>query len=173
MVSPHCGEKFLPTFGVLHWSTTWRSLSFFDMDRQVIDLNWKIAHGVFYTTQRLVSFGLSVPLPCFCGARVESLENLFFFYPLAQCPVLASVPYVLLFSNVSCYLMSSCSFWLQLWWVACHSSHFCLPSLRLQILNLAISKWLSFPWCSPWGYGHHCPGQNACEVQPPIVFQTF
>lgn len=84
MVSPHCVEKFAPTFGVLHWSTTWHSLIFFDLDRQVIDLNWKIAHGVLYTAQRLVSFGLPVPLPCFCGAPVESLEHLFFYCPLAQ-----------------------------------------------------------------------------------------
>ena len=84
VVQPHCVMKFASTFGVLHWSTTWRSLSFFDMDRQVIDLNWKIAHGVLYTAQRLVSFGLSVPLSCFCGSPVESLEHLFFSCPLAQ-----------------------------------------------------------------------------------------
>ena len=51
---------------------------------KVIDLNWKIAHGVLYTAQRLSSFGLAVPLPCFCGAPVESLEHLFFSCPLAQ-----------------------------------------------------------------------------------------
>ena len=62
----------------------WRSLSFFDVYRQVIDLNWKIAHGVLLTAQRLVRFGLSVPLSCFCGSPVESLEHLFFFCPLAQ-----------------------------------------------------------------------------------------
>ena len=84
MTAPHCVEKFAPAFGVLYWSTTWRELSFFDMDRQVIDLSWKIAHGVLYTAERLVSFGLSVPLPCFCGAPVESLSHLFFSCPLAQ-----------------------------------------------------------------------------------------
>ena len=84
MVSPHCVEKFAPTFGVLYWSTTWRALSFFDLDRQVIDLNWKVSHGVLYTAQHLVSFGLSVPPSCFCGAPVESLEHLFFYCPLAQ-----------------------------------------------------------------------------------------
>ena len=84
VVRPHCVFKFASTFGVLYWSTTWRSLTFFDLDRQVIDLNWKIAHGVLYTAQRLVSFGLPVPLSCFCGAPVESLEHLFFSCPLAQ-----------------------------------------------------------------------------------------
>ena len=78
MVSPHCVQKFEPTFGVLHWSTTWCSLSFFDLDRQVVDLSWKITHGVLYTGQQLVSFGLLIPLPCFCGASVESLQHLFF-----------------------------------------------------------------------------------------------
>ena len=41
----HCVEKFAPTFGALYWPTTWQSLSFFDLDHQVIDLNWKIAQG--------------------------------------------------------------------------------------------------------------------------------
>ena len=50
----------------------------------MIDLSWKIAHGVLYTAQRLGSFGLPVPLSCFCGAPVESLEHLFFLCPLAQ-----------------------------------------------------------------------------------------
>ena len=45
--SPHCVSKFLPTFGVLYWSTTWRELFFFDTDRQVIDLSWKVAHRFF------------------------------------------------------------------------------------------------------------------------------
>ena len=84
VVQPHCVMKFASSFGRLHWHTTWRSLSFFDLDRQVIDLNRKIAHGVLYTAQRLVSFGLSVPLSCFSGAPVESLEHLLFSCPLAQ-----------------------------------------------------------------------------------------
>ena len=67
LTDPHCVEKFAPTFGVLYWPSTWRSLSCVDMDRQVIDLNWKIAHGVLYTAERLSSFGLSIPLPFFCG----------------------------------------------------------------------------------------------------------
>ena len=50
----------------------------------MIDLSWKIAHGVLYTAQHLGSFGLPVPLSCFCGAPVESLEHLFFLCPLAQ-----------------------------------------------------------------------------------------
>ena len=59
-------------------------LSFFDVDRHVIDLNWKVVHGVLYTAQRLASFGLSVPLACFCGPTIESLDHLFYYCPLAQ-----------------------------------------------------------------------------------------
>ena len=59
-------------------------LSHFDLDRHVSDLNWKIAHGVLYTAQRLASFGLSALLPCFCGALVETPEHLFFYCPVAQ-----------------------------------------------------------------------------------------
>ena len=84
LADPHCAEKFASTFGALYWPTTWRSLSFLDLDRQVIDLNWKIAHGVLYTAERLSSFGVSVPLPCFYGAPVETLSHLFFACPLAQ-----------------------------------------------------------------------------------------
>ena len=51
---------------------------------QVCDLNCKIAHGVLYTAERLSSFGLSVPLACFCGYHSESLEHLFFSCPLVQ-----------------------------------------------------------------------------------------
>ena len=37
-----------------------------------------------YTAEHMVSFGLSVPLPCFCGAPMESAGHLFFYCPLAQ-----------------------------------------------------------------------------------------
>ena len=39
MVSPHCVEKFAGVFGALDWRATWRSLLFFDLDRQVVDLS--------------------------------------------------------------------------------------------------------------------------------------
>ena len=84
ITDPHCVGKFAPSFGALYWPTTWCSLSFFDLDRPVIDVNWKIAHGVLYTAECLSSFGLPVPLSCFCGAPVESLTHLFFACPLAQ-----------------------------------------------------------------------------------------
>ena len=78
---PHCVAKFLPTFGALYWSTTWRELHFFDTDRCVIDLSWKIAHGVLYTAARLASFGYD--FNTFCGPVSETLEHLFFYCPLA------------------------------------------------------------------------------------------
>ena len=82
--TPHCVEKFLPSFGVLYWSTTWEELFFFDTDRQVIDLSWKIAHGVLYTAARLASFGYDFRTSCFCGPVSETLEHLFFYCPLAH-----------------------------------------------------------------------------------------
>ena len=84
LADPHCVEKFAPVFGPLYWPTTWRSLSFFDLARQVIDLTWKIAHGVLYTAERLCSFGMSISPVCFCGAPLESLSHLFFVCPLAH-----------------------------------------------------------------------------------------
>ena len=35
--SPHCLVKFVPIFGSLYWSCTWRQLFLFDMDRPVIE----------------------------------------------------------------------------------------------------------------------------------------
>ena len=53
----HCVGNFLPLLGAWEWSSTWCSLFFMPLDRQVIDLNWKLAHGVLYTAERLASFG--------------------------------------------------------------------------------------------------------------------
>ena len=79
---PHCVAKFLPTFGALYWSTTWRELHFFDTDRYVIDLSWKIAHGVLYTAARLASFGYDFNTSCFSAPVSETLVHLFFYCPL-------------------------------------------------------------------------------------------
>ena len=84
LADPYCVEKFAPVFGSLCWPSTWHSLPFFHLDRQVLDFNWKIAHGVLYTAERLSCFGLPVPLPCFCGAPVGSLSHLFYACPLAR-----------------------------------------------------------------------------------------
>ena len=54
------------------------------LDRQVIDLKWKIAHGVLYTAEHLASSGYPFQMACFCGAQLEDLEHLFFSCPLAQ-----------------------------------------------------------------------------------------
>ena len=80
---PHCVAKFAH-FGDLYWFTTWRQLFFCPVDRPVIDLSWKIAHGVVFTAARLCHFGYDVSLACFCGERVETLDHLFFYCPLAQ-----------------------------------------------------------------------------------------
>ena len=82
--TPHCVVKFLPTFGVLYWSTMWRELFLFDTDCQVIDLSWKIARGVSYTAARLASFGYDINTSCFCGPISETREHLFFHCPLAH-----------------------------------------------------------------------------------------
>ena len=63
-----------------------RQLFFFDFDRPVIDLWWKVSHGVLYTAERLASFGYALSTACFCSAPVESLQHLFF-----HCPLVVSV----------------------------------------------------------------------------------
>ena len=81
---PHCVAWFLPMYGPLNWPSTWSQLHAFPQDRPVIDLAWKVAHGVPYSAERLASIGYQVDLSCFCGAQPESLEHLFFYCPLAQ-----------------------------------------------------------------------------------------
>ena len=63
---------------------TWRQLHFVNFDQPVFDFSWKVAHGVFWTAQRLVSFGLHVSQHCFCGPVLELLSHLLFPCPLAQ-----------------------------------------------------------------------------------------
>ena len=70
---PYCVGKFRLSYPNLDWLSTWHSLSFLPLDRKVIDLNWKIAHGVLYTAERLVSFGYDYNPSCFCGFHTESL----------------------------------------------------------------------------------------------------
>lgn len=81
---PHCVLKFSHRFGNLYWSTTWHQVFLFSLDRPVIDLSWKIAHGVLYTAARLFSFGLNYGVSCFCRLAPETLDHLFFSCPLAQ-----------------------------------------------------------------------------------------
>jgi hypothetical protein len=77
---PDCIGKFLPRYGPLHWSETWDQIHLQSLDRAVIDVNWKITHGVIYTASRLVTgFGMAnIDLQCHCRADVETLKHLFF-----------------------------------------------------------------------------------------------
>ena len=81
---PHCVLKFSHRFGNLYWSTTWRQLSLFSLDHPVIDLSWKISHGVLYTAACLFSFGINYGVSCFCRLAPETPEHLFFSCPLTQ-----------------------------------------------------------------------------------------
>ena len=103
---PHCFLKFSHRFGNLYWSTTWRQLSLFSLDRPVIDLSWKIAHGVLYTAARLFSFGLNYGVSCFCRLVPETSEHLFFSCPLAQ-SVLSWLQSLMLWSSPRCPTLSS------------------------------------------------------------------
>ena len=110
---PQCVEKFLPLYGVLYWPT-WRQLYFFDLDRPVIDLCWKIAHWVLFTADRLIGFAYSIDPSCFCGLASECLPHLFFFLSFgSKCPILAPVLDVSFFFFISFFGLSSCSLWLS------------------------------------------------------------
>ena len=85
-IEPHCQDKFRPVYGPLHWPQTWDQLHLCTLDRPIIDLNWKIAHGVLYTGARLAyGFHMAHVDPrCFCGTDDETLEHLFFECKLAR-----------------------------------------------------------------------------------------
>ena len=51
---PHCVEKFSSQYGKLYWPSTWSQLFCFNLHRSVIDLPWKVAHGVVYTADLLI-----------------------------------------------------------------------------------------------------------------------
>ena len=76
--SPHCERKFLPTFGHLYWPATWKQVHLKPLDRPVIDLCWRVSHGVLYTAERLVGFGYNIVPNCFCGYPLETIEHFFF-----------------------------------------------------------------------------------------------
>ena len=102
---PHCVLKFSHRFGDLYWSITWRQLSLFNLDRPVIDLSWKIFHGVLYTAARLFSFGVNYGVSCFCRLAPETPEHLFFSCPPAQ-SVLAWLQSLMFRSSSRCPTLS-------------------------------------------------------------------
>ena len=81
---PRCTSHFLPDFGPLYWPDTWDQVHLFPLDRPVVDLAWKIAHGVLPTGSCLSDWGMAVDPSCFCGAPSEDLQHLFFDCPLAE-----------------------------------------------------------------------------------------
>ena len=85
-VEPRCVAHFRPVYGPLHWPQTWDQMHLCHLDRPLVDLNWKIAHGVLYTGARLAhDFRMAHVDPrCFCGADDETLEHLFFECELAR-----------------------------------------------------------------------------------------
>lgn len=81
---PSCHFHFAADYGPLYWEDTWSQLHSFPLDRPVIDLSWKIAHGVLPVGARLSGWGMAVDPSCFCGCPSETLEHLFFHCSLAE-----------------------------------------------------------------------------------------
>ena len=81
--TPHCTQKYNSIYPDIDWVSTWRSLYFMPLDRQTIDLNWRLAHGFVNTADRLISFGYQFDPMCFCG-DTETPEHLFFPCALAK-----------------------------------------------------------------------------------------
>ena len=75
------------------------------------DLCWRVAHGVLYTADRLISFGYDVPAFCFCGLALESPSHLFFYCPLAQSAIDWVQSDVFIFADGTLAGGSSSSFW--------------------------------------------------------------
>ena len=84
---PSCIQYFAREYGPLYWPCTRAQMHWFRLNRPVIDLSCQIARVVLRTGYRLViSFGMAhIPIVCFCSSSaIETLDHLFFSYPLAQ-----------------------------------------------------------------------------------------
>ena len=96
---PHCVEKFRPQYGDLYWPSTWSQLFCFNLDHPVIDLSWKVAHGVLYTADRRIGFGYDIDATCFYNTALETPSHLFFLPRLLSvvmyCLVLLPMSFVL------------------------------------------------------------------------------
>ena len=96
---PHCVEKFRPQYGDLYWPSTWSQLFCFNLDHPVIDLSWKVAHGVLYTANRRIGFGYDIDATCFYNTALETPSHLFFLPRLLSvvmyCLVLLPMSFVL------------------------------------------------------------------------------
>ena len=107
MVQPTT-DKFSFTFGPLNWPATWRSLSFFDVDRHVIDLNWKLAHGVLFTAQHL--WTASSPCLFLWSDHRISRSPLLLLSVSTKCSVVVAIVVVQFLLHVSGSLGASHSF---------------------------------------------------------------
>ncbi|KAK3697332.1 hypothetical protein QZH41_015712 [Actinostola sp. cb2023] len=67
--------NFCPYLVHYDWPDTWSQVHSMPLDRHVIDANWKISHGVIYTAERLVNFGMDVEPSCHCGAPLETPDE--------------------------------------------------------------------------------------------------
>ena len=109
---PSCTRYFARENGPLYWPCTWAQMHWFSLNRPVIDLSWQIARVVLRTRYRLVIyFGMAyISIVCFCSSSaIETLDDLFFSYPLAQ-SVLSLLDRCLVLIP-SIFSASSCAFW--------------------------------------------------------------
>ena len=109
---------------LIQQSWTWHQLFFFNLDRPVNDLAWKVSHGVHYMVDRLASFDYDFSTTCFCSDPMKSLQHLFFHFPLAISVLSWLIPCVELFCfTVFCSvsLCRSCC-WCLRFFVICFMS---------------------------------------------------
>ena len=146
--SLHCVAKFLPIYGSLYWSSTWKQLFLMPLDRKVIDLNWNVCYGVLYTAARLSSFGYNHSTTCFCGFRTETSEHLFScLSPCSQCSGLDPISPLQGFSFCWSFGCPTSIIWFFAWWDAYCSTSVCLSSSCVQVLNLDSVQWLPILIC--------------------------
>ena len=82
-VAHRCVSKY-ETWGItVEWHSVWRNLQLWRYVREVRDTNWKIAHGILPTADRLLRYNSTTDPCCHCGQH-ESLVHLLVECPLAK-----------------------------------------------------------------------------------------
>ena len=119
----------------------------------VIDLSWKIAHGVLYTAKRLSSFGYAISTGASAIVRQNQRSTSLFIVLWARrllTQLIQSHFFLAASLAPMIYFSSPFAVWFWFWW----TYRYLFPGFSsifffcLEILHLVSEKWLSLSFCA-------------------------